>query len=301
MARVIGGIGASHAPSMAHAYDDAAMEDSVWKPLFDGFGPAKHWLAEAKPDFIDVIYNNHLNHFSLENCPTFALGVGPRHTGADEGWGKRALPDLRGDTGFAWHLARGLIDQEFDLPLSHHLQVDHGILSVLPFLCEPWLAPVLPLAVNVIQHPLRSRQDCCVSAPPSSRASRAIRGISVSSSSRQAACHISFTVVDSEPLTLIGTTNSLINWSTTLARSTKADAHLHVQNMLAELITTTEFVRACLVASEAGATRWYHGKFVPDPMPMWTVRQMFPPMFKRMCEIIQTIGAGGLVAVPSFA
>jgi 4-hydroxyphenylacetate 3-monooxygenase len=28
---------------------------------------------------------------------------------------------------------------------------------------------------------------------------------------------------------------------------------------------------------------------------------MFPKMFHRMCEIIQIIGAGGIVAVPSFA
>jgi 4-hydroxyphenylacetate 3-monooxygenase len=28
---------------------------------------------------------------------------------------------------------------------------------------------------------------------------------------------------------------------------------------------------------------------------------MFPKMFIRMCEIIQTLGAGGLVAVPSYA
>lgn len=86
-----------------------------------------------------------------------------------------------------------------------------------------------------------------------------------------------------------------------IAQSTKVDAHLHVQNLLAEMINYTEFVRACLVASEANASRWYHGTFVPDPMPLWTVRQMFPKMFHRMCEIIQLIGAGGIVAVPSYA
>jgi aromatic ring hydroxylase len=36
-------------------------------------------------------------------------------------------------------------------------------------------------------------------------------------------------------------------------------------------------------------------------MPLWTGRMMHPKMFVRMCEIIQTLGAGGLVAVPSFA
>jgi 4-hydroxyphenylacetate 3-monooxygenase len=36
-------------------------------------------------------------------------------------------------------------------------------------------------------------------------------------------------------------------------------------------------------------------------MPLWTVRMMFPKMFIRTCEIIQTLGASGLVAVPSYA
>src|SRR6185312_12231329 len=76
-----------------------------------------------------------------------------------------------------------------------------------------------------------------------------------------------------------------------LARSTNIDQHLHVQGMLAEMIQFTEFVRA----SEADATRNAAGIVAPAAMPLWTVRMMFPKMFIRMCEIIQTLGAGGLV------
>jgi len=86
-----------------------------------------------------------------------------------------------------------------------------------------------------------------------------------------------------------------------IARSTNIDSHLHVQGMLAELIQHTEFVRACLRASEADAETRPDGIVVPATMPLWTVRMMFPKMFIRACEIIQTLGAGGLVAVPSYA
>ena len=86
-----------------------------------------------------------------------------------------------------------------------------------------------------------------------------------------------------------------------LARSTNIDQHLHVQGMLAEMIQFTEFVRACLRASEVDATRNAAGIVAPAVMPLWAVRMMFPKMFIRMCEIIQTLGAGGLVAVPSYA
>ena len=86
-----------------------------------------------------------------------------------------------------------------------------------------------------------------------------------------------------------------------MVRSTKVDAHLHVQGMLAELIQYTEFVRACLRASEVDAAPNAQGFMTPAAMPLWTIRMMFPKMFIRMCEIIQILGAGGLVAVPSFA
>jgi len=86
-----------------------------------------------------------------------------------------------------------------------------------------------------------------------------------------------------------------------IAKTTNIDQHLHVQGMLAELIQYTEFCRACLRASEADAAPGPSGVMTPAAMPLWTVRMMYPKMFVRMCEIIQTLGAGGLVAVPSFA
>jgi len=86
-----------------------------------------------------------------------------------------------------------------------------------------------------------------------------------------------------------------------IARSTNIDQHLHVQGMLAEMIQFTEMTRACLVAAEADAAPGPHGFTVPAAMPLWTVRMMFPKQFIRMCEIIQILGAGGLVAVPSYA
>jgi 4-hydroxyphenylacetate 3-monooxygenase len=86
-----------------------------------------------------------------------------------------------------------------------------------------------------------------------------------------------------------------------IAKSTNIDQHLHVQGMLAELIQHTEFSRACLRASEADAAPGPFGTMTPAAMPLWTVRMMFADMFRRASEIIQILGAGGLVAVPSYA
>ncbi len=155
MARVIGGIGSSHAPSIAQAWDKGQQQDKLWAPLFDGYLPVKHWLAELRPDLMIVVYNDHMNRFFFDAYPTFALGVADRFPQADEGWGKRTLPDLQGDSAFGWHLARSLVEDEFDPTICQDMAVDHGILSVLPMLTDArWPAPVIPIAVNVIQHPL---------------------------------------------------------------------------------------------------------------------------------------------------
>jgi protocatechuate 4,5-dioxygenase beta chain len=102
-----------------------------------------------------IVYNDHMNRFFFDAYPTFALGVGAVHPQADEGWGKRPLPDVPGDPDFAWHLARSLVEDEFDPTICQEMAVDHGVLSFLPLLTDSqWTVPVVPIAVNVIQHPL---------------------------------------------------------------------------------------------------------------------------------------------------
>ena len=155
MARIVGGIGCSHAPSIANSYDRGLQKDPVWAPLFEGYEPAKVWLDRLRPDLMIIVYNDHMNRFFFDAYPTFALGVGETHPQADEGWGKRDLPDLPGHSAFSWHLAESLIEDEFDPTICQEMSVDHGILSVLPLLtANRWPAPIVPLAANVIQHPL---------------------------------------------------------------------------------------------------------------------------------------------------
>ncbi len=155
MARIVGGIGSSHAPSIAQAWDKGQQTDPLWAPLFDGYKPVKRWLAELRPDLMIVVYNDHMNRFFFDAYPTFALGVADAFPQADEGWGKRDLPDLLGDSAFGWHLARSLVENEFDPTICQEMSVDHGIMSVLPMLTDArWPVPVIPIAVNVIQHPL---------------------------------------------------------------------------------------------------------------------------------------------------
>jgi protocatechuate 4,5-dioxygenase, beta chain len=96
-----------------------------------------------------------MNRFFLDAYPTFALGASEVYPQADEGWGKRDLPDMRGDPAFSWHLARSLVEDEFDPTICQEMSVDHGVMSFMPMLTDThWPVPIVPLAVNVIQHPV---------------------------------------------------------------------------------------------------------------------------------------------------
>ncbi|MDH3680837.1 MAG: class III extradiol dioxygenase family protein [Acidimicrobiia bacterium] len=161
MGSIVGGIGVSHAPSLARAYDEGLSDHPDWADVFAMFPPAAEWLAGLDPDALVVVYNDHMNRFFFDAYPTFALGVADEYPQADEGWGLRPLPDLVGDSDLGWHLARSLVADEFDPTVCQEMVVDHGVYSVLPFLAEPpWSTPIVPVAVNVIRHPLPTPGRC---------------------------------------------------------------------------------------------------------------------------------------------
>jgi protocatechuate 4,5-dioxygenase beta chain len=163
MARIVGGVGTSHVPSIGAALDNGQQDTPYWKPLFDGYEPAREWLRELAPDVAVLVYNDHATAFSMELIPTFVLGLASEFQPADEGYGPRAVPVVHGHPELAWHLAESLVLDEFDLTLANELDVDHGLTVPLSILCgQPaeWPFPVIPLAVNVIQYPPPTGRRC---------------------------------------------------------------------------------------------------------------------------------------------
>lgn len=163
MAELVGAIGTSHIPAVGVAIDKGRTEDDYWKPYFDKLPPAREWMAKTNPDVCIVVYNDHANAFSLELIPTFAMGMAERFGIADEGFGKRPVPDVMGDPELAWHLAESLILDEFDLTLVNEMEVDHGLtvsLSVAYGQPDAWPCKVIPLAVNVVQYPPPTGNRC---------------------------------------------------------------------------------------------------------------------------------------------
>jgi protocatechuate 4,5-dioxygenase beta chain len=161
MATLVGGIGSSHAPSIAFAHDAGHGDRPAWKAFFDAYAPVRTWLRDREVDTLVIVYNDHLNNFQFDNYPSFALGTGSLHATAQEGKVPRKLPPVPGNSDMAWQLARSLVQREFDLSLCQQMALDHGILSVLPLLDPPpWSLRVIPLAVNVVLDPMPSPARC---------------------------------------------------------------------------------------------------------------------------------------------
>jgi protocatechuate 4,5-dioxygenase, beta chain len=96
MTTIIAGIGSSHVPAIGAALDNGKTEEPYWKRVFGGFEKSKEWMAKTKPDVAIVVYNDHASAFSVEFIPTFALGCAAEFPPADEGWGPRPVPVVKG-------------------------------------------------------------------------------------------------------------------------------------------------------------------------------------------------------------
>ncbi len=163
MARIIAGVGTSHTPAIGAAVDNGKSAEPYWAPLFEGYEPAKAWMARTRPDVVIMVYNDHVNAFDFKIVPTFALGCADQFPIADEGWGPRPVPPVKGYPELAAHLVQSLVLDEFDMTIVNEMQVDHGLTVPLTLLFgtpHAWPCRVIPLAVNVIQYPAPTGHRC---------------------------------------------------------------------------------------------------------------------------------------------
>lgn len=163
MAKIIAGMGTSHVPGVGAAMDNGKTDEAYWQPLFTGFAPLREWHKNNVPDVNIIVFNDHATSYSLDNYSTFTIGVGEEFAPADEGWGPRKVPQLKGHPELAWHLVESLMAEEFDMAVAASLEVDHGCtvpLSIAYDQPDEWPAAVIPLCVNVIQHPLPTALRC---------------------------------------------------------------------------------------------------------------------------------------------
>lgn len=157
MAKIVGGIGASHSPTIGFAKDTGKQHDPAWKPIFDGFDAIRDWVHARKVDVLFMIYNDHITSFFFDHYSAFVLGVDDRYVAADEGGGPRDVAPAMGHLGLSRHIGMSLVADEFDMSFYQGKPVDHGFLSPLSMLGDangPWPGQVVPLQVGVLQLPV---------------------------------------------------------------------------------------------------------------------------------------------------
>ena len=167
MAKITASVFTSHVPAIGAALDLGKTQEPYWQPLFAGYEYGKQWMKENKPDVIFLVFNDHATAFSLDFIPTFAIGTAEKFQPADEGWGPRPVPVVKGHPELASHIAQSVIQQDFDLTIVNKMDGDHGLTVPLSLMCgQPpadkfeWPCPVIPFAVNVVQYPVPSGQRC---------------------------------------------------------------------------------------------------------------------------------------------
>ncbi|WP_374017104.1 4-hydroxyphenylacetate 3-monooxygenase, oxygenase component [Paenibacillus thiaminolyticus] len=112
-----------------------------------------------------------------------------------------------------------------------------------------------------------------------------------------AAVHMTHQVVSKN----VAKTEFILGILQLMVESINIGQYQHVQEKMAEVIIALETLKAFLTASEAHAKidRW--GVMTPDFGPLNAARNYFPKMYPRFSEIMQLLGASGLMALPNEA
>ena len=96
-------------------------------------------------------------------------------------------------------------------------------------------------------------------------------------------------------------TEYLMGLASLIAHTIGIEGFQHIQEKLAEIWVNMETMRAFLRAAEADAALDEYGMLRPAWDPLDAARNLYPRLYPRMVEIIQQMGASGLVAMPTEA
>lgn len=99
----------------------------------------------------------------------------------------------------------------------------------------------------------------------------------------------------------VAKTEFLLGVTELLTKSIGIDGFQHVQEKIAEIIIVLEAMRAFLRAAEVDAQIDEWGLMTPDFGPLNAARNWYPRIYPRLVEILQILGASGLMAIPSEA
>ena len=75
--------------------------------------------------------------------------------------------------------------------------------------------------------------------------------------------------------------------------------YLHVQEKMSEIIVGLESLNSLLLSSELAAKPDKRGTMIPNSNPLQVAISLFPRLYPRSIEILQLLGASGLISIPT--
>ncbi|MFC5448577.1 4-hydroxyphenylacetate 3-hydroxylase family protein [Paenibacillus aestuarii] len=84
-----------------------------------------------------------------------------------------------------------------------------------------------------------------------------------------------------------------------VAEAIGVSGFLHIQEKLGELLTQIDSIKALVIASEAQAKVDANGVLIPELSYIHTARNIGTKFYPRAVEILQQVGGGGFVQIPS--
>ena len=134
MARVLGGIGASHAPSMEHVYDAGRGRERRVAPTVRAFDEVRKWLEGIRPDVPVRDLQRPLRPLLVGRVATVRDRSGGGVPDRGRGPGRTRVPADQGSPDLSWHILRSLVADEFDITVCQEMELDHGVISPLPMI-----------------------------------------------------------------------------------------------------------------------------------------------------------------------
>lgn len=154
MGRIVAGMATVHAPQLITRPPDNPPE------MLDASIAAMRQLGkvldEVKPDAVVLVGIDHVEAFSLEAIPTFAMVIS-EYAKARFGPREYSLPIHQP---LALGLLDGLVERGFDMTFSQKAVLGHAFAVPFEYVLEQRNIPVIPFFVNVYLPPLPQPRRC---------------------------------------------------------------------------------------------------------------------------------------------
>ena len=156
MAQIASIIGITHNPFMPRLFKQAQQPPGAAK-VKERIAMMRQKLAEASPDVLVCIGNDHLHQFFMDNMPAFLIGKMEEYDGTfyDEerefGLPKCKLP---GDIEVSDAIMEGAFERGVDFAYSNEVTIDHSIIVPMMFVRPEMDIPVVPILTNCIAPPM---------------------------------------------------------------------------------------------------------------------------------------------------